>query len=89
MRKPCGSGVPAILVAIAALQVLVSTYSSWIVKKPGGSMLPGFLGHFLERATEPTHPMYGGIKSTHALSHNGEDRHAPPSKRRTAGKWDT
>ena len=47
------------------------------------------LGHFLERATEPTHPMYGGIKPTHALSHSGEDRNAPPSKRRTAGKWDT
>jgi hypothetical protein len=42
MRKPCGSGVPAILVAIAALQVLVSAYSSWIVKKPGSIEPPGF-----------------------------------------------
>src|SRR4051794_39983905 len=31
----------------------------------------------------------GGIKSSHAHSHNGEDPHVPPSKRRTACKWDT
>ena len=43
----------------------------------------------LERATEPARPLDGGIKPTHAPSHNGEDLHVRLYIRRTAGTWDT
>jgi hypothetical protein len=50
---------------------------------------PRLLVSFLKRAIEPARPIGRGIKSTHAPSDNGEDRHARLNNRRTAGKWDT
>src|SRR6266699_2139556 len=46
-------------------------------------------GSFLKRASDAHHPVGRGIKPTHAPSHNGEDRHVPLYKRRTADKWGT
>ena len=57
--------------------------------KAWGHQAPRLLVSLLKRATEPARPIGRGIKSTHAPSHNGEDRHARLNIRRTAGKWDT
>src|SRR5437660_1567380 len=46
-------------------------------------------GSLARESKRPSSSNVGGIRSSHAHSNNGEDPHAPPLKRRTAGKWDT